>query len=286
MRKPALTVIIGIIAFISSAYGSAKSNCVDTVRTKDLDALAAELVAAWSKSLVEFTNVAHTTCCRVFSMSDSTNRLTNSRAYIEAILSLPKQRYDCNFAGLTARMIACRYLTERLPDDMPLSLEFKWEIISRWWLQMKDELVHFEAFGPRLPTIMYSGMIVSDAARRNAIEEIEVENQKRTQYDRQHEYAREIRGFMNGLYKFTYERQLMTDCANLSNQRKDALLQMIIDATGRVPAWYRDDLASRGLVYDLQTMSRRAQAPDSTVGASGRAIGVDNKKDVEVDIDL
>ena len=144
MKKLTIAAVAGCIALIPSAYCEQRNDWTG--------ALAAELAVAWSKSLVEFTNVAHTTCCKVFSITDPTNRLQNARAYIEAVLSLPKQRYDCDFAGLTARMIACRYMTERLPDNMPLSLEFKWEIIARWWLQMKDELVHFEAFGPRLPT--------------------------------------------------------------------------------------------------------------------------------------
>ena len=280
MKKLAMAAVSGCIALMPSAYGEQRSD-----RT---DALAAELVVAWSKSLIEFTNVAHTACCKVFSISDPTNRLQKARAYIESILSLPKQRYDCDFAGLTARMIACRYMTERLPDNMPLSLEFKWEIIARWWLQMKDELVHFEAFGPRLPTKMYSGILFSEEAQRKAVEKVEAENEKRTQYDREREHARKIRGFMNGYYGFSYERQLNADCATLDNPRKDALLQMVIEATDRVPKWYQDDLAGRGLTFNLNTMSRTTLDPDSTVSAYGEAIKINRtqKDDIGVDVDL
>ena len=267
------------------SFGGMESNQVDSPCAERFDALAAGIEEAWAKSLAEFTNVAHESCCKVFSISDPTNRMRYARAYAETILSLPKRKYDCNFAGLTSRLIACRYLTERLPDDMPLSLEFKWEIIARWWLRIKDEMVHFEALGPRLPTIMYSGVMFSEEAQRKAIEEIEAENKKRTGYDRQREFAREIRGFMSGEYKFTYERRLMTDCANLGNPRKDALLQMVIDATDKVPKWYQDDLARRGLSYNLQTMSLKALDPDSIVSASGHAIKIKTtpKDDIKVD---
>ena len=281
MRKLAITVIAGGFV-LASANGDSPAHADKLVE------LTSEITEAWAKSLTIFTNVAHETCCKVFSVSDPTNRMLHARAYAEAVLSLTKQKHDCNFAGLMSRMIACRYMTERLPDDMPLSLEFKWEIIARWWLQMKDEMVHFEAFGPRLPTIMYSGVMFSEEAQRKAIEEIETENKRRTRYDRQREYAQEIRGFMNGEYKFTYERRLMADCANLNNPRKDALLQMIIDAIGKVPKWYDDDLARRGLTYNLQTMSLKALDPDSIVSASGHAIRIKNssKDDVKVGVDL
>lgn len=135
---------------------------------------------------------------------------------------------------------------------------------------------------------MYSGILFSEEAQRKAIEKVEAENKKRTQYDREREHARKIRGFMNGYYGFAYERQLNADCATLGNTRKDALLQMVIDATDRAPKWYQDDLARRGLTFNLNTMSRTTLDSDSTVSAYGEAIKINRtqKDDIGVDVDL
>ena len=135
---------------------------------------------------------------------------------------------------------------------------------------------------------MYSGILFSEEAQRKAIEKVEAENKKRTQYDREREHARKVRGFMNGYYGFAYERQLNADCATLGNLRKDALLQMVIDATGRVPKWYQDDLARRGLTFNLNAMSRTTLDPNSTVSAYGESIKINRppKDDIGADVDL
>ena len=288
MKRLVINVIVGCIVLMQPSCTKQGNDQIACDYAGSLETLEFRFSKAWAKSHSEFTNVAHKACCTIFLIADPTNRLQHARAYAEAVLALPKRTYDCDFAGLTARMIACMFLTDRLPDDMPFSLEFKWEVIARWWLQMKDEMAHYDSFGPRLPNLMYSGIMFSKEAQQRAIEEIEAENKRRAQYDRQREHARKIRGFLRGHYKFTYERRLLADCANLSNQRKDALLQMVIDATDKVPEWYRKDLAGRGLVFNLQSMSLKALDRDSIVGASGQAVKVaDPKKDdVKVDVDL
>jgi hypothetical protein len=129
-----------------------------------------------------------------------------------------------------------------------LALEYKWEVIVRQWLHAKEELAHYASFGPCLPGVIFSGIVIDEKQRKKILKEIDLENKKRRKFDRQHEMATTIRGLLRGQYSFTFERKLKSDCFNMPPRRKEALLRMIVDALGETPEWYKKELEDKKVI--------------------------------------
>ena len=204
-----------------------------------------QLPFAWAESPVAFTNVAHKACDVIREIENPTNRLECAKEYAELLLGLDKFVRECDEEGFRARINVLSDLINVIPYQMPLALEFKWEIIVRQWLHAKEELTHYASFGPVLPGRIFSGIIIDQEKRKEVLKEIELENQKRRQYERQNTMATYIRGWLRGQYNFTFERELRRDCSNLPHRRKVALMRMVIDAIGETPEWYRKELEGK-----------------------------------------
>jgi hypothetical protein len=198
--------------------------------------------SSWEESVEAFTNVAHKVHEAINKIENPTNRLKCAKAYAEAVFRLDKFVRDCDKEGFWARFNVVSGLVDTIPCEMPLALEFKWEVLVRQWLHAKDELAHYASFRHALPEIIFSGIVIDEKQRKKILREIDLENKKRRKFDRQHEMATIIRGLLRGQYSFTFERKLKNDCSGISSKRKEALMRMVIEAIGETPEWYKKEL--------------------------------------------
>ena len=231
-----IRVLISSALFLGHSGNASENNAKSLIN---------QLPSAWAESTDAFTNVAHKACEVIREIDNPTNRLECAKEYAESIFRLDKFVWECDEDGFRARINVLSDIIDAIPYQMPLALEFKWEIIVRQWLHAREELAHYASFGPILPGRISSGIIIDQEERRKILRKIELENEERRRFARQNAMASYIRGWLRVRYNFTFEHDLKNDCSKLSHRRKVALMRMVIDAIGETPEWYKKELENK-----------------------------------------
>ena len=150
-----IRVLISSVLLLGHSVAASENNAMSLIN---------QLPFAWAESPVAFTNVAHKACDAIRQIENPTNRLECAKEYAESVFLLPKFIRKCDWNGFKARLVAIEMIVKPLPDDMPLSYEFKWELKVRWRLHAKEEFAHYASCGHRMPSMIYSGVIYDSEA--------------------------------------------------------------------------------------------------------------------------
>ena len=228
-----IRVLISSVLLLGHSVAASENNAMSLIK---------QLPFAWAESPVAFTNVAHKACDVIREIENPTNRLECAKEYAESVFLLPKFIRKCDWNGFKARLVAIEMIVKPLPDDMPLSYEFKWELKVRWRLHAKEEFAHYASCGHRMPSMIYSGVIYDSEEQRRRVLNVQEMNKRNGRFDAQREMARKIRRWLTSSRRELFQRDLKNDCANLSIKRRNALMEMVSEATGEVPEWYQKEL--------------------------------------------
>ena len=228
-----IRVLISSVLFLGHSGNASENNAKSLIN---------QLPSAWAESPVAFTNVAHKACDAIREIENPTNRLEYAKEYAESVFLLPKFIRKCDWNGFKARLVAIEMIVNPLPDDMPLSYEFKWELKVRWRLHAKEEFAHYASCGHRMPSMIYSGVIYDSEEQRRRVFNVQEMNKRNRRFDDQREMVRKIRRWLTSSKMEMFQRDLKNDCANLSVKRRNALIEMVSEATGEVPEWYQKEL--------------------------------------------
>ena len=224
-------LILFCLVFVMSGCGQNSSN-------EPVVKLIKQLPSAWAESPVAFTNVAHKACDAIREIENPTNRLECAKEYAESLLNLNKFVRECDVQGYWARLNVLA-MTKSLLGD--LNIESKWRHTARYRQIMKDELKYYDARGSSTPMRIIRPYGLS----KEEYEALVKENEKRRKALRYRSFANRIRADLRNRYKPIFEWGLREDCYNLSPDRKEALLKMVIEITGETPEWYRKELEGK-----------------------------------------
>ena len=224
-------LILFCLVFVMSGCGQDSSN-------EPIMSLIKHLPSAWAESPVAFTNVAHKACDAIREIENPTNRLECAKEYAESLLNLNKFVRECDVQGYWARLNVLA-MTKSLLGD--LNIESKWRHTARYRQIMKDELKYYDARGSSAPMRIIRPYGLS----KEEYEALVKENEKRRKALRYRSFANRIRADLRNRYKPIFEWGLREDCYNLSPERKEALLKMVIEITGETPEWYRKELEGK-----------------------------------------
>ena len=197
-----------------------------------------QIPVSWETSTDSFTNVAHKACDAIREIENPTNRLECAKEYAESLLNLNKFVRECDVQGYWARLNVLA-MTKSLLGD--LNIESKWRHTARYRQIMKDELKYYDARGSSTPMRIIRPYGLS----KEEYEALVKENEKRRKALRYRSFANRIRADLRNRYKPIFEWGLREDCYNLSPERKEALLKMVIEITGETPEWYRKELEGK-----------------------------------------
>ena len=106
------------------------------------------------------------------------------------------------------------------------------------WKEMKKEFKYIDGRGSSVPMRIIRRYGLSEAEYKSYIKE----NEKRRKALKYRYYANQIKACLRNLYKPIFECSLKEDCHNMSPERKESLLKMIIEITGETPKWYQEEL--------------------------------------------
>lgn len=215
------------------------SFCLSGCRRNSSDERAMELVeripSSWEASVEAFTNVAHKVHEAISKIESPTNRLKYAKAYAESLLNLDKFVRVCDNPGYWARLNAHALSKELLED---FDIEIKWNCAARFRQLMKEELAFYDARGSSTPMRIIRRYGWSEERYKELVKE----NEKRREALKYRSFANQIRMSLKNHYKPIFEWGLKEDCYNLSPERKESLLKMIIEITGETPKWYQKEL--------------------------------------------
>jgi hypothetical protein len=211
------------------------SGCGKNPREISASTLVAQIPSAWAESTDAFTNVAHKACEAIRKIENPTNRLECAKVYAEALLALDKFIRECDVQGFWARLDAYSNIEILMCD---LDVENRWMISARFWKEMKKEFKYIDGRGSSVPMRIIRRYGLSEAEYKNYIKE----NEKRRKALKYRYYANQIKACLRNLYKPIFECSLKEDCHNMSPERKESLLKMIIEITGETPKWYQEEL--------------------------------------------
>lgn len=191
--------------------------------------------SSWEASVEAFTNVAHKVHEAISKIESPTNRLKYAKAYAESLLNLDKFVRVCDNPGYWARLNAHALSKELLED---FDIEIKWNCAARFRQLMKEELAFYDARGSSTPMRIIRRYGLSEERYMELVKE----NEKRREALKYRSFANQIRMSLKNHYKPIFEWGLKEDCYNLSPERKESLLKMIIEITGETPKWYQEEL--------------------------------------------
>jgi hypothetical protein len=211
------------------------SGCGKNPREISASTLVAQIPSAWAESTDAFTNVAHKACEAIRKIENPTNRLECAKVYAEALLALDKFIRECDVQGFWARLDAYSNIEILMCD---LDVENRWMISARFWKEMKKEFKYIDSRGSSVPMRIIRRYGLSEAEYKSYIKE----NEKRRKALKYRYYANQIKACLRNLYKPIFECSLKEDCHNMSPERKESLLKMIIEITGETPKWYQEEL--------------------------------------------
>ena len=221
-----IRVLISSVLFLGHSGNASENNARSLIN---------QLPSAWVESPVAFTNVAHKACDAIREIENPTNRLECAKEYAESLLNLNKFVRECDVQGYWARLDACSDI-EIIMND--LDVDSRWMISARFWQGMKEELKHIDALGSSTPMRIIRPYGLS----KEEYESLVKQNEERRKALRYRSFANRIRADLRNRYKPIFEWGLREECYNLSPERKEALLKMVMEITGETPEWYRKEL--------------------------------------------
>ena len=224
-----IRVLISSVLLLGHSVTASENNAMSLIK---------QLPSAWAESPVAFTNVVHKACDAIREIENPTNRLECAKEYAESLLNLNKFVRECDVQGYWARLNVLA-MTKSLLGD--LNIESKWRHTARYRQIMKDELKYYDARGSSTPMRIIRPYGLS----KEEYEALVKENEKRRKALRYRSFANRIRADLRNRYKPIFEWGLREDCYNLSPDRKEALLKMVIEITGETPEWYRKELEGK-----------------------------------------
>ena len=224
-----IRVLISSVLLLGHSVAASENNAMSLIK---------QLPSAWAESPVAFTNVAHKACDAIREIENPTNRLECAKEYAESLLNLNKFVRECDEQGFRARLDAYSDI-EIIMND--LDVDSRWMISARFWQGMKEELKHIDALGSSTPMRIIRPYGLS----KEEYESLVKQNEERRKALRYRSYANQVRGCIRNLYRPIFESSLREDCYNLSPDRKEALLKMVIEITGEMPEWYRKELEGK-----------------------------------------
>jgi hypothetical protein len=191
--------------------------------------------SSWEESVEAFTNVAYKACEAISKIDNPTKRLECAIAYGESLFKLDRFVRECDVQGYWARINAHGMAKDILHE---LDVESKWIHAAKYRQLMKEELKYYEPLGSSTPM----RMLKRNRWNEKEYEVLSKENERRREALKYRSFANQIRMSLKNHYKPIFEWGLKEDCYNLSPERKESLLKMIIEITGETPKWYQEEL--------------------------------------------